>query len=98
MVGAVFVDKNKLFFCLIVCYNLRKQAIILRCGDVDLHWHVLKKWSKKHILSDALRTGDINQIWPQNKTITCSYDWSDDMDVKYNMIKHFAEIANLTLK
>lgn len=83
---------------LIIAHDMEKQAIILRCGNVDLHWYVLKKWRKKHILSNALRTGVINQIWPENKTITCSYDWSDDMDKKYSLTKHFANIANLTLK
>lgn len=75
-----------------------KQAIILRCGEVDLHWHVLRKWRGKHILSNALRTGVIGDVWPENKKITCCYEYDDDREEKYNMTKHLAKIAGLELE
>lgn len=75
-----------------------KQAIILRCGYVDLHWYVLKKWRRNHVLSDALRTGVIKELWPENTKVTCCYNYDDDYEHKYRMTKHLADIAGLSLE
>lgn len=85
---------------LVIAPNGVKKAIILRCGSVDLHWLVLKKWRGQHVLSDALRTGVINELWPKNKTITCSYSWNgededDEYEDKLAKTHHLADIANL---
>lgn len=72
----------------------------MRCDTTDLHWLVLPAWRNKHILSDALRTGVIHDMWPENKTITCRYSWRDkmkDRPQKYNKTKHLAQIAGLKL-
>lgn len=74
-----------------------KQGIILRCGFKDLHWYILKPWRDKHILSNALRTGVLNMIWPENKTVTCCYDYSEDSEKKYAQTKHLADIAGLDI-
>lgn len=83
---------------LIIAENGEKQAIILRCGYVDLHWYVLRKWRNRHILSDALRMGVIQEIWPENTRITCCYNYDDDREQKYNTTKHLADIAGLSLE
>lgn len=83
---------------LIIAENGEKQAIILRCGYVDLHWYVLRKWRNRHILSDALRTGVIQEIWPENTRITCCYNYDDDREQKYNTTNHLADIAGLSLE
>lgn len=83
---------------LIIAENREKQGIILRCGYADLHWYVLKKWRNLHVLSDALRTGVINEIWPENDSISCSYNYGEDREKKYSMTCHLAEIANLRMK
>lgn len=83
---------------LIIAENGEKQAIILRCGYVDLHWYVLRKWRNRHILSDALRTGVIQEIWPENTRITCCYNYDDDREQKNNTTKHLADIAGLSLE
>ena len=85
---------------LIIANGSEKQGIILRCGTDDLHWYVLKKWRNQGILSNALRTGVLAQMWPENKTVTCCYSWSDkmvDRPRKYSKTKHLAEIAGLKL-
>ena len=84
---------------LLIAENGVKQAIILRCDESDLHWYVLKPWRKKHVLSNALRTGVIRKLWPENTTITCCYDCDDDLDpdAKKRLTKHLAEIAGLQL-
>lgn len=52
---------------LIIAENNIKKAIILRFGTVDLHWLVLKQRRKQHVLNDALRTGILAKVWPENK-------------------------------
>ena len=63
---------------LIIAENGEKQAIILRCGYADLHWFVLRKWRNEHVLSDALRTGILREVWPENTKITCCYNYYDN--------------------
>lgn len=83
---------------LVIADGDEKQAIILRCGYVDLHWYVLKKWRGDHVLSDALRTGVIKELWPENNKITCCYSYEDDCEQKYQMTKHLADLAGLELE
>ena len=85
---------------LIIAEDAEKQGIILKCGTSDLHWFVFRKWRNRGVLSNALRTGVIAQVWPENKTVTCCYSWRDkvvDRPQKYSMTKHLAEIAGLEL-
>ena len=83
---------------LVIADRGEKQAIILRCGYQDLHWYVLRKWRNKHVLSDALRTGVLKEVWSENTKITCCYSYSDNPKEKYNMTKHLADIAGLVLE
>lgn len=83
---------------LIITNGREKQAIILRCGYGDLHWYVLKKWRNRHVLSDALRTGIIHKVWPENQKITCCYNYDDYDEEKYSMTQHLADIAGLILE
>lgn len=85
---------------IIIAENGKKQAIILNCGNIDLHWFVLKEWRRKHILSNALRSFDIKKIWPDIKQITCSYSYNDEYeyDQKCEMTKHLASIAGVKYK
>lgn len=83
---------------LIIAENGEKQAIILRCGRVDLHWYVLRKWRKHGVLSNALRTGILKEVWPENKKITCCYGYGDNCEEKFEMTQHLADIAGLILE
>lgn len=74
-----------------------KKAIILNCGDLDLHWYVFNRWRGRHILSDALRSGIIKEIWPKITSVTCCYDWDDDKEEKYRMTKYLASLAGLQM-
>ena len=92
-----YYDVQDYEFLIVADENIKK-AIILRFGTVDLHWFVLKQWRNQHVLSDALRTGVIAKIWPENKTVTCCYQWNDNRSEKYAMTEHLARIAGLTMK
>lgn len=88
-------DENEF---LIIAENGEKQAIILRCGRIDLHWYVLRKWRKHGVLSNALRTGILKEVWPENKKITCCYGYGDNCEEKFEMTQHLADIAGLILE
>ena len=86
---------------LLITNGKEKQGIILRYGIVDIHWLILRRWRNQHVLSNALRTGVINSIWPENKTISCCYSWRDkvaDRPEKYKKTKYLASIAGLKMK
>lgn len=83
---------------IIVAENGVKQAIILRCGEVDLHWYVLRAWRNQHVLSNALRTGIIHKVWPKNTSITCCCSYGENEAEKKQMTLHLAKIAGLNLR
>ena len=80
---------------LVITEDNVKKAIVLNCGDIDLHWYVFKKWRGKHVLSNALRTGVIKEIWPEIKTVTCCCDYNDNEEDKQKMTEHLASLAGL---
>ena len=90
-----YVTEN--FEFLVIAENGEKQGIILRCGEVDLHWYVYRRWRNRSVLSNALRTGVIRRVWPENQEITCCCGYGDDPIEKLSMTKHLAEIAGLSV-
>lgn len=80
---------------LIITEGSNKAAIILNCGNLDLHWYVFKHCRGRHILSNALRSGIIKEVWPLVKEITCCYDYWEDDEIKKKMTEHLAELAGL---
>ncbi|MBR3968290.1 MAG: hypothetical protein IKJ93_01710 [Clostridia bacterium] len=72
-----------------------KKAIILKCGNVDLHWYVFKAWRNKKVLSNALRTNIIKETWSEIETVTCCYEYGENKEEKYEMTKHLAALAGL---
>lgn len=84
-------------FLVITEQNIKK-AIIYNCNNEDLHWYVFTKWRGKHILSNALRTGIIREVWPDIESVTyCCYSW-EDKQAKLAMTEHLASLAGLTLR
>ena len=83
---------------LIIAENSIKKGIILKCGEEDLHWFVYRKWRNMSVLSNTLRTGAIHRVWPQNKMISCCYEYNDNYEEKLAMTKHLADIAGLSLR
>lgn len=56
----------------------------------DLHWHIFKKYRKKHYLSNALRKGILEKICPDTKEISCC-------DEDEDRCRHLAQIAGLKI-
>lgn len=82
---------------LIIADDGIKKAIIYNCGNQDLHWYTFHKWRKQGVLSTALRTGIIKEVWPEIQTITCCYEWNENREEKYSMTKYLASLAGLDL-
>ena len=93
--GYRYVVDEKEF--LIIAKNGVKQAIILRYDDGDLHWYVSKRWRNKHILSDALRTGAIHKVWPDDCMVRCCYDPAEELSYrqKWELTRHLADVAGV---
>ena len=94
------LDKPSYLECefLVITEHNIKQAIIYNCNDEDLHWYVFTNWRRKHVLSNALRTGIIRDTWPHIDSVTCCcYSW-EDKQAKYNLTKHLAALAGLGIR
>lgn len=81
----------------IITENGIKKAIIYNCGNTDLHWYTFVKWRNQGVLSRALRSGIIKELWPEIKSVTCCYDWNDNREKKYRMTEHLASLAGLEI-
>ena len=86
---------NDKYEFLVIAENGIKKAIILNFGNIDLHWYVFKKWRGQHILSNALRSGVIKEIWPKINTVTSCCDYSENKEEKFKMTEHLASLAGL---
>ena len=80
---------------LVIAEESIKKAIILNCGNIDLHWYVFKKWRGQHVLSNVLKSGIIKEVWPDIKTVTCCYDYNEDKEEKYKMTEYLASLAGV---
>lgn len=82
---------------LIIADDGIKKAIIYNCGNIDLHWYTFHEWRNQSILSNALRTGIIKDIWPEINSVTCCYELNENKEKKYHMTKHLASLAGLEI-
>lgn len=80
---------------IIITEDGTKKAIIYNCGNIDLHWYTFVKWRNQGVLSNALRSGIIKEVWPQIKTVTCCSDWNENAEEKYRMTEYLASLAGL---
>ena len=72
-----------------------KAGGIYRMGSYDMHWIIKPKFRGQHILSDFFRTGIINEIWPENKSVKLCEVYSES---EYKKKKHLADILGLSIK
>ena len=75
--------------------NGEKAGGIYRMGSYNLHWVIKKKYQGQHILSDFLRTGILNNVWSENKSVEiCGVYTRAD----YNKKKHLALLAGMSIR
>lgn len=72
-----------------------KVGGIYRMGFDDLHWIIKKEYQNQHILSDFLKLGLIEKIWPENKTVKlCGITSLED----YNKKIYLASLCHMSIK
>lgn len=72
-----------------------KVGGIYRMDSNDMHWIIKPKFRGQHILSDFFRTGIINKIWPENKSVKLCDVYSES---EYRKKKHLADLLGLSIK
>ncbi len=68
---------------------------IYRMGFYDIHWVIDEQYRGQHILSDFLKLGIIQEIWPENKSVTLE---KTHLRNEYNKKKYLAELCGMTIK
>ena len=74
------------------------QTIALQKNQLikDIRTREIKpKFRGQHILSDFFKTGIINEIWPENKSVKLCEVYSES---EYKKKKHLADILGLSIK
>lgn len=85
-------------FEIIVLTTNRKRKVggIVRWGDFDIHFTIFPKYRGQHFLSNFLKTGVMQEIWNENKTITLYDRAIESMDDYYKKM-HLVELTGYTL-
>ena len=87
--------QNEEYEIIVLAMNGIKVGGILRMDDFDIHVVMYKKYENQHILSDFLRTGIINELWPRITSVTLCGVYTRE---EYNKKKHLAELCHMSIK
>lgn len=64
-------------------------------GSYDIHMVMDERFEGQHIMSDFLKAGIINDIWPENTSVElCGVYTREEFDKK----KHLAKLCNMTVR
>lgn len=72
-----------------------KVGGIYRMGFYDIHVVMYEEYKGMHIMSDFLRTGIINEIWPENSSVELCGVYTRE---EFNKKKHLAQLCNMTVR
>lgn len=72
-----------------------KVGGIYRVGFYDIHVVMYEKYKGMHIMSDFLRTGIMNEIWPENSSVELCGVYTRE---EFNKKKHLAQLCNMTVR
>lgn len=72
-----------------------KVGGIYRMGSYDIHMVMDEHFEGQHIMSDFLRTGILNDIWPENTSVElCGVYTRKEFEKK----KHLAKLCNMMVR
>lgn len=72
-----------------------KVGGIYRMGFEDIHWVINEKYRGKHILSNFLKKGIIEDIWPENESVKlCGIYFREDYEKK----KYLARLCHMSIR
>ena len=90
--GRITYEQEEL---IVLVKNGIKVGGIYRMGSYDIHVVMDERFEGQHIMSDFLRTGIINDIWPENTSVElCGVYTREEFDKK----KHLAKLCNMTVR
>jgi len=80
---------------IILVNNGIKVGGIYRMGDVDIHIVMDEKYRGQHIMSDFLKKGIIEKIWPENKSVELCGVYTR---AEYEKKRYLAELCHMSIK
>lgn len=72
-----------------------KVGGIYRMGTVDIHVVIDEKYRGQHIMSNFLKTGLIEKIWPENRSVELCGVYSQ---AEYDKKRYLAELCHMSIK
>lgn len=80
---------------IVLVKNDKKVWGIYRMGTYDVHCVLQEKYRGQHIMSDFLKTGIIQKIWPENKSVELCGVYTRE---EYEKKKHLADLLGMTVR
>lgn len=80
---------------IVLVKNGVKAGGIYRMGSYDVHFVMKDRFEGQHILSDFLRTGILNEVWPENTSVElCGVYTREEFEKK----KHLADLCHMSIR
>lgn len=80
---------------IVLVWNGVKVGGIYRMGTRDVHWVIKERFRGKHILSNFLKKGIIEDVWKENTSVElCGIYFREDYEKK----KHLAELCHMSIR
>lgn len=80
---------------IVLVKNGKKVGGIYRMGKYDVHWVINERYRNQHILSNFLKTGILNEVWPENTSVELHGIYTQ---AEYNEKKYLAELCGFTIR
>lgn len=92
--GKIKIQKERNELIVLVEEGIKVGAVY-RMENADIHVVIDEEYRGKHIMSDFLKTGIVNRLWPKIKSVElCGvYTWRE-----YEKKKHLAQLCHMTIK
>ncbi len=80
---------------IVLVENGKKVGGIYRMGTYDVHCVLQEKYRGQHIMSKFFKTGIIQELWPENKSVKLCNVYTRE---EYEKKKHLATLLGMTIK
>ena len=80
---------------IVLTKNGIKVGGIYRMGSYDIHLVMKKHYEGQHLMSKFLKTGIINELWPENKSVELCNAYTRE---EYARKKHLANLCHMSVK
>lgn len=80
---------------IVLVENDKKVGGVYRMGTFDLHCVLYEKYRNCHIMSSFFKTGIIQELWPENKSVKLCDVYTRE---EYEKKKYLATLLGMTVK